>query len=433
MKYLKSILCVLLISVLLSGCNFRVSSSIDDLISPLSPFGNNADIKIALDSFAQNGYSLKAPNSGKYITSYSFFDLDGDNREEAVAFYEPNDNLGEIDMAVIKKFGDEWKVVDNIKGDGKEVHSLDFSDLNGNGNYEIIVCWDVISNSTNHQLSVYRAAKAENSVKLNQIDSSISVNNYIAVDMYDDKTAELLLFKLNSASSSSAKAELYSLKNNKFTLVGETKLDSHITTYSSLEYENADNKPRIYADAISSDGDSMLTEIIYWSDNYDTIVSPVYSYSTGQTNGTRRSAMLSSLDINDDKLIEIPTEYSIKKLPSQIKAVDFKNFKHSVLIHNSYALYVNDDKYLVKIPDEYIDKIIVKYNESNRSMSVVNKKTKNEIFSVMPVLKATYSKEKYNDYTVVLEDAGYAYLAKQGNDEIKITADDLKKSVKAIN
>ena len=50
----------------------------------------------------------------------------------------------------------------------------------------------------------------------------------------------------------------------------------------------------------------MLTEIIHWSDYYNTIVSPFYSYSTGVTKRTTRSAMLSSRDINDDGKIEIP-------------------------------------------------------------------------------------------------------------------------------
>ena len=48
MKYLKSAICILIVCLMLTGCNFRMASSIDDLISPVSPFGDNADIQKAM-------------------------------------------------------------------------------------------------------------------------------------------------------------------------------------------------------------------------------------------------------------------------------------------------------------------------------------------------------------------------------------------------
>ncbi|MBR3148869.1 MAG: hypothetical protein IKF64_01765, partial [Eubacterium sp.] len=110
------LLCVLLaVALLMSGCSMRISSSIDDLISPISPFGDNADVKNALDEYAAQGYSLKTPSRGKYITAYSFFDIDRDKTDEAITFYEPSDKLGTVDMAVIKRVDDTWTVVENIE------------------------------------------------------------------------------------------------------------------------------------------------------------------------------------------------------------------------------------------------------------------------------------------------------------------------------
>ena len=77
MKYIKSLLCIILVAVLLSGCSFRLASSVNDLISAISPFGDNADIKLAMDNYLGNGYTHKNPTSGDYITSYNFYDLDG--------------------------------------------------------------------------------------------------------------------------------------------------------------------------------------------------------------------------------------------------------------------------------------------------------------------------------------------------------------------
>lgn len=433
MKYIKSVISLILIVFLFSGCSMRMASSIDDLISPISPFGDNADVQTAMDNFVKNGYSLKTPNSGEYIASYNFYDIDNDGEEEAFTFYEPSDNLGSIDLAIIKKVNNVWTVVENINGDGKDIYSIDFKDLNGDSKKEILVCWDAISNSSNHVLSVYAYNIKEDVIKLLKIDDSITINNYITVDIDRDNVLELMLFEINISSSSRVKAELYSLKNNMFKLLGETRLDSNITTYTDIKIEDAENDIRIYADGLGADGNSMTTEVIYWSNGYDTIVSPFYSYSSGRTRDTTRNALVVSQDINNDKLIEIPTDKSLKGLPKGVQAIDWKIYKKTTLIHVDYSLLVQDDNYFVTIPNKLINEIKVAYNEKDRLLTVTNKSNKNMIFSIMPVLKATYDKSKYEGYTVILENSGYYYLAKSGNDkDIKITTDDLKTYINSI-
>lgn len=433
MKYIKALICTLLIAAMLSGCSFRISSSIEDLISPVSPFGDNADIQEALNSYAKNGYSLKTPSGGEYIASYNFFDIDGDGVDEAFAFYEPSDDLGTISMALIKKLNDKWSVVENIKGDGKDIYSVSFSDVNNDGRVELLVCWDVISNSSNHNLSVYLMKPSGESVKLRQIGESVSINNYLVVDYDKNSKNELMIFEINGASSS-ARAKLYSLSDNSFDLLSETKLDSHITSYTNILVEEAENDVRVYADAIGSDGSSMLTEIVYWSDTYDSIISPFYSYTTGLTKGTSRNLSLNCDDINGDKLIEIPTNYSIDGLPKKVDAVDWKIYKNTILVHSEYSLVVSDDGYMAVLPDDIFKSISVSYDGDERLMTVKNKQTKKDIFYIKPVLKAVYDEKEYKDYSVVLEASGYYYLAKIGNDtKIKISIDDLAEMVKSIN
>lgn len=68
----------------------------------------------------------------------------------------------------------------------------------------------------------------------------------------------------------------------------------------------------IYADALCADGSSMVTEFIYWSDYYNSIISPFYSYSTGRTKETIRSSQVTCRDIDGDGCIEIPEDTSSK-------------------------------------------------------------------------------------------------------------------------
>ena len=148
-KGFKVIVMLCLVAFLFCGCNnFRLSSSIDDLISPISPSGDNAGVQSAVDEFCKGGYSIKIPATGKYTTSFILKDIDGDKISEAVAFYEPSNKIGTISMAIIKKSGDKWSVVSNIEGTATDVNSVDFCDFNNDGKMEIIVCWSVVSKLT---------------------------------------------------------------------------------------------------------------------------------------------------------------------------------------------------------------------------------------------------------------------------------------------
>ncbi len=333
MRKVKIVSLLLAAALLFSGCSLRFSSSIDDLIAPVSPFGDNADIKNALDEYAKQGYSLKTPNRGEYITAYSFIDIDEDKSDEAIVFYEPSDKLGTVDLAVIKNNDGEWSVVENTEGLGADVNSLAFEDINGDGKKELIVCWDEISNSTNHELAVYDYNSKSKENKLNCFYSGITVNNYIAVDLTGDNVKDLLLFEITSGSITRAKAELYSFSGHKAKLKGETKLDSHISSYDNLQVEELEGKNRVYADAVKTDGSSMLTELVYWSPGYSTIISPFYSYSSGVSSGTTRSVLLKSRDINGDGRIDIPCDKSIKKLPKTVSCTDWRVYKNTTLIH----------------------------------------------------------------------------------------------------
>ena len=432
MKQIKVFACIVLIVALLSGCSFRLASSVNDLISAVAPFGDNADVKNALDSFLPNGYILKNPSSGDYLTSYNFYDLDSDSKDEAVAFYESNDNLGTVCMAIIKELDGKWQVVSNVKGYGDDAYRLDFADVNNDRKPEILVCWNTISNSNSHYFVAYNLKFGNEKISVKRIgNDEIYLNNYIVVDFNQTGKNDILMFEINSGTKTSAKAELYSISKNDFVLKGETKLDSRVISYRNINVEKAEGDVRVYADAIGSDGDSIRTEVIYWSNMYRSIVSPFYSYSTGRTTGTSRGCLVNSFDINDDDRIEIPTDASMNKLPKGIKALDWVIYDKTVLVHRCYSLYSTADKYNIVIPDKIYKDISVSYDAEKKEMTVSNKKTKNTVFSVMPVLKAVYNEAEYSDYTVILDQSGYYYLARTGNDKsIKISTDELKKLIK---
>ncbi len=414
LKWIKIISAAVFISFVLSGCSFRLASSVDELISPVSPQGDDADVQNALSSFLSGGYTLKTPSGGEYTTAFSFFDTDGDSADEAVVFYEPEKTPGKISMAVIDRNTDNWSVICNVSSEYSDVYSLSFSDLTGDGVCELVVLWDVIVNSTNHVLTVY-SQTSSGEYSLAPIGSELTVNNCIPVDMDLDSVNEMLVFTIESTDGISASATLYEYTDSGRETLGRTRLDGHISYYDEIKYNVDNGRVYVYADAVKSDGTQMLTEVIYWSDYYDTIISPFYSYSSGVTSATSRSAMMNCADIDDDGIIEIPTDAQKDSMPADVLAVEWNKYNDSVLVKTCSSLVVVKDEYQLIIPDEYFDKIRVAYSPDN-SLLTVTDENDSVLFTVMCVLKAHYdeSSSAYSGYAVVEENAGYVYLSQTG-------------------
>lgn len=421
MKKVKILLLALVICLTFTGCSsFRISS-IDDLISPVSPSGDDAGILAAVNEYSKGGYSIKIPSSGKYTTSFIFHDLNGDGNDEAIAFFEKNDNLGKVDMAVLSKANNSWSVIDNATGEGVGVNSVDFSDLNNDGTEEIIVCWGIISKSTTSNLCVYSTDK---SLKLNLMSDSITAGEFISADINSDGSNELLVFNFGSYSDS-PKAELYSFSSGSKELIGETKLDSSIISFSKITCGKTDEGMGVYADAIRANGASMVTELLYWSDYYDSIISPFYSYSTGKTSETSRDNMITSRDINGDGEIEIPVDKAVSGLPDGVTAQSWVGYESTVLKHRIYSYAVKSDGYLIALDDKLFAKAYAEYDSSKRELTITDGKKK--AFSIITVMRTDYNSKDYSGYTEIISDSGLVYLCSaESNSDIKLTVDDIK-------
>lgn len=434
MKKLRVFLIVLCLSLLLAGCsNFRLATSIDDLISPVSPSGDNAGVQNAVDEYCKSGYLIKIPSSGDYTTSFIFYDLDGDGADEAVSFYEPSDDRGTVSLAVLKKSNDKWSVVDDIKGDGTDVKSVDFCDVNNDGKTEILVCWNVIAKSTNSKLDVYNLIQDDESCELEQIDDSITAGDFICADMNNDSVNEVVVFNIGS-SADSPTAELYSFADNSKRRIGRTKLDSTIISFENIIAGETTEGISIYADALKADGSSMVTEFLYWSDYYDSIVSPFYSYSSGKTAETARSSIINSKDIDGDGEVEIPVDAKADNLPKQITAQNWMIYKNTVLNHKCYTYSCKRDSYSLLVDDDLFADIIVRYDNDNRMMTVVSKDGEQEYFSIIAVVSSAYNSNELTlqGYTEIFTNSGFVYLAKVNNQSgVSFTIDDLKNMIKS--
>lgn len=422
-----------LVAFVFCGCsNFRLSSSIDDLISPISPSGDNAGVQSAVDEYCKGGYSIKIPATGSYTTSFILKDIDGDNVNEAVAFYEPSNKVGTICMAVIKKSGEKWSVVSKIDGTATDVNSVDFCDLDNDGKQEIIVCWSVVSKLTGTSINVYTQSEENGKSVLKSMSKAITGSDFICVDVNDDSLLELLVFATGT-SSENPRAELYSFSDGKKELIGETRLDSTITSFENITYAQTDEGTSVYADALCADGSSMVTEFIYWSDYYGSIISPFYSYSSGRTRETLRSSLVTCRDIDNDGVIEIPEDTSSKKQSSEITSQNWMSYGNTVLSHNCYSFACKRDGYILVVGDDVFVDVKPEYDSEKRSFRLVDKKSKETVLEIITLISSNYSRNdpNYKGYTTVLKNSGFVYIAKvNDNSDIKIDIQTIKDMIK---
>lgn len=433
LKGVKILAVLCLVVFLFCGCsNFRLSSSIDDLISPISPSGDNAGVQSAVDEYCKGGYSIKIPATGNYTTSFILKDIDGDKINEAVAFYEPSNKVGTISMAVIKKSGERWSVIANVDGTATDVNSVDFCDFNNDGKMEIIVCWSVVSKQTGTSINVYSQNENDGKYSLEPVSKAITGSDFICVDANDDGVQELLVFATGT-SSENPRAELYSFETGKRELIGETRLDSTITSFESIKYAKTDEGTSIYADALCADGSSMVTEFIYWSDYYNSIISPFYSYSTGRTKETVRSSLVTCRDIDDDGVIEIPEDTSSKKQSSEVTSQNWMSYGNTVLSHKCYSFACKRDGYILVVDDNDFSKVKANYDSEARKLTLVSKKNKSTVLEIVTLISSSYSANdpKYKDYTMVMKNSGFVYLAKvNSSSDIDINIQTLKDMIK---
>ncbi len=429
MKLLRVLLPLLLTFMLLCGCSVHLRNSAEDLIRPAALSEKDSGVYKALKNFCDEDFVLKTPVSGDFRSSFIFYDFDGDGADEALAFYK-NDGADKASMAVLDEFTDGWSVVSNLEGDGDGVYSVEACKLLESGGVQLVVLWDTSVNNFSRYLSVYTQENSNSFSGFVKIGASIRAAAYTPVDIKNRGYDELLVFNVGNGKSVDSSAALFSVSESGLQSRSATKLDGHIESYENVVSENTGRGFRAFADAFKSNGNGMLTELIVWSDYYDEIIAPYYSYSSGRTDKTSRNAYIYCCDINSDGYIEIPTDAGGISLSGGVKAIDWKRYS-SVLNHVCYTLFVERDGYNVLIPKEYFEKIKASYDEKSGLLEVSEKSGK-AIFSVIKTNLSDYMEntDKFAEYTEIYRDNVYIFLAEcGGNSDIKIDTKTLKSMI----
>lgn len=281
---------------LLTGCIFDVSD-IDMLSKPRLPL-ELEEISQVLKAHFNEDIKLITPLEGENKKSVQFIDLDQDGENEVVVLHAKETDQFAMKVTVLSKKDDKWRINTDIQGIGYDVNKIAFPDMNGDGVKEIVVGWQSGA-QLNKGLSVYQHGE-----KGYEEIFKDSYTEFVTGDVNADKQDELVIVKL-SRSEAFAKAKLYTLIEDRLSLMAENYMDGFINEYASVQIGKVSaDKVGIVVDA-KVGARSGFTDVFIYQDQ--TLKNLFFDEKWKVTRKTYRQVGRQSADVNADGIVEIPT------------------------------------------------------------------------------------------------------------------------------
>lgn len=421
-----------------SGCSFSILPA-NELIRPPKISGESSSLQQAFEDMIGNELTqMKTPIKGENRSSYIIFDIDSDGNDDGLVFYsDPSvDNFARI--AVFKHDGNEWKNVSVLVGLAEEIYEVGFNDINGDGNYEVLVSWttldpDSSANETltlvgNRILTLYKF----NNSAMTLLKTEDFTKLYVS-DFNGDGADDIFLSTVSiSDDSNKTTGRIITFNDDcsvdfdtSFSLIG--MLDIVAVTSDSV---NAGEKQysRIYVDGILSEA-AYVTDVIQYSVDDGKITFPLHSKGENETLPTARSSKVYSADINSDGLIEIPTLYELpfsKRIETStdsktnpLNLVVWSQIQDGKIVPVLQTLYNKANNYYFIFNEEWISKITAVYNANSSLLvfySVENGEIADKLFSIMTFSKSDWDDNRYS-FDLLFDGDAYVYGYKYESNE----------------
>ena len=179
MKKTIKLLAVLSAVLLLSGCSAKGLSPESTIKAP-GATGYYAGVQKALEQAVGKDIVLKYPLVNGRRSAFCSGDFNGSGKDEVLAFYQQKGEAAVTRMNLLSWDNGKWSSVQDIDPAGKELLTADTSDLDLDGNFEILTGWQVSTAKTN-QLCIY---KMENGGLIQRADETY--NAYTVCDIDND-------------------------------------------------------------------------------------------------------------------------------------------------------------------------------------------------------------------------------------------------------
>lgn len=422
---------VLLLCILLAGCDLNVTGSVDTLMRPPKLKGESSVLQKTFEKTVGNSGSIimKAPVSGDNRSSYLLTDIDKDGTEEALIFYS-DPAVDEFAYVILLKQSEgKWVAVSTVKGYGDEIYEVEFADINGDKKNEIIISWTSLGGTGDLALSLGGNSKI--STVYSYDGSSVTLihteafTKMLVEDLDGDGSEELFFVTLDLSNNSERTIgkiisfnEDYSIfQKNSFVMSSFINIFNIVTDSTALEGEN---HTRIYVDGgISETG--IITEIIDIVHDTLEITLPLYKQNTSDNPPTIRDVRVFSRDIDGDGIVEIPTSENLpggvritenSDVRSKLNLTVWSQLADGELTIECKSIINSTYSYMFIFPEEWIGKITAVYNVKSATLTFYeldsNLSLGSEMFSVKAFSELKWEEQNFG-YSKFGENGAFVY------------------------
>lgn len=353
------------LTITLAGCSMSVS--VETLLSPPTLSAEQEEIYRELEKSVGRNIKLKYPRGGDYRSAFVVRDIDGDDGDEALVFYESSD-IRSGDSALRLKFLDKrngkWEAAFDLACPGNEIDSVAFENLGGDEYGLRIILSYTLLNQAEKAVSVLKYVDGSPIELLSSTCSCLEVT-----DLNRDGQNELVIVTSNKEQKTAA-ALMYAEDGESMRLISSASLRGGASEYLRVTVGDVTtDTPALFFD-YSMGGGQSGTDVVYCYGN------GLFSPTNNADKITRRvndyTAEVYSYDIDGDDIVEIPaTEplpgYESYPANSRLCAVRWYNVKSDSFVESAYGYYSGKFGYSLMFPERWIGNVtaIAEHNSNS--------------------------------------------------------------------
>ena len=348
---------MIFLASMLSGCTIpKLTLNSEDLYSLPTLPAKYTELNTQLNEILESGAEYAAPTSGANIQSVQLVDLDGDGREEAVAFFRNAAEEKPLKIYIVTATEDSYQKTELIEGSGTGIYSIAYTDLDGDGRMELLVGWKATTELQVLEVYALRPGGAALLVRSDYV-------KYTAMDLDQDQRQELVV--LHADEGGDGVADYYSWQEDG-SLASQSSARLSVTmaelnqqgrvTQGKLQEE----VPALFVTGVT-DASRAVTDIL--SVRNGELTNVVLSDLTGVSGEIAPFCSLYPSDINNDGLTEVPSPIQVSSMMetgAAYQRVDWYAYnaggQSSLALHTYHDV---EDRWYLRLPEEWLNHIWV--------------------------------------------------------------------------
>lgn len=287
------ILLIVTMLLILSGC-FKMTA--EELYSMPKLSERYSSLQKQIDQFFIKGAEYSAPAGGTNRSAAQLHDLNGDGVDEALVFLKVSGSEKPLKIVIFSYVNEAYEISAQIEGEGSNIDSIDYADMDNDGILEVIVGWQLSGDV--RMLNVY-------SIRGFQVMTLVSTD-YLGYTVYNfwDKTEgqDLIVLRHNSVDIT-GNMTVYGLMEDGEVLSSYSELSQGIASLSRIRTSKLlDGSPAVFVESVLQTNE-YVTDIFVCGEQCTNITKdPV----TGISSGTLRSYNVYCRDLDGDGVLDVP-------------------------------------------------------------------------------------------------------------------------------